>query len=241
MVGKNLKYSRLIEDDEVNGWEKQTVKWVITNQKKVKSMIASYAREHAQQQNIDDIYQRTVEYFFKSKDYDINVAIERGHDDTVTSLESYISHCIKCCVIRFVSSEKYKYTMEIHDKVANDDENFSILENMPAKGTEIYLENSLEEICRDNTSKRYMYGADMYQVMYIKLMALSNNLTEDETEVIFKSLGVEKEVLDCFDTYSEDAAVVRMVHCIVRMDLNEAARIIRQYVYGANNIDKAFA
>lgn len=240
MTDKNLKYSPLVEGKESDGWHKETVKWVIRNEKKVRGIIVSYGREHVKACDVDDIYMSTLEYFHRSEDYDINIAIERGHDNTVTTMEQYISHCVKCCVLRHVASEKYRSKMEMHD-IVNDESEYSITENIPSYDNKDDIIN-LDDVCRLNTSKRYMYGADMYQIMFIRLLCIDRGISDNRMEVILEALGIDKKIIpNRFDTYTEDGPLTEMAKAIVRISINEAIRVLKRYVYAADKIEMAIA
>ena len=237
MLGKNLKYSRLKEDERVISYDKMTVKWVIANTNKVMTTIASHGREHVQECDVWDIYQDVVEYFAKSPDYDINKAISRGHGDTITSIEGYVSSCVKYCVDRHVVNKKRDYAMKERD-VEGIDEDYKAVNRIAVYDSSSEVE-SLEDVCERNTHMRYVYGLDIYQLLYIKLLSKENNLSKREENIILAALDIEKDTLEALDMYNEDSVLIEMVSAINALEIGEAINIIEKYVYGHNNIKRA--
>lgn len=234
---KNLKYSKLVEDGSVNCWEKATVNWVINNEKRVRELIVLHGREHLRPCDIEDVYMYTIEYFIGAADYDINKAITRGHDDSVTSIESYISVCVKYCVERYKSENGKDYKNRMNDPDGTDEEDRAV--NKIAKYDVIEEKKTLEQVCIENTSKRYLYGADMYQVMYIKLLCKEKDVPKNRESALLKTLGIDKDTIEAFDVDTVDSPIVEMAKAMVAISTDEALSILQKYVYGYDKIKAA--
>lgn len=235
-IRKNLQYSPLLEDDVPNAWEKSTVLWVIKNEKKVRNLINKFGNGNVQEADVSDIYMEIITYFYQSSDYDIDKAIDLSHSDKPVSLAKYVSSCIKYCVIRHVAGVKHRYEIEKHD--IEDSDTLSLVDLTVSK-EQIEVERTLDDILSSNTHMRYMYGTDMFQVLFIQLLCRKYDKDEVKTEEIFSTLGITESVLNKFDTYTEDGPIVEIARAIVKMSIDDALEILERYVYSANNIKRA--
>lgn len=247
-----LAYAPLMEQEEVIpelNWEKSTIKYVIKNRTKVmnniRSAVRSIYKSPLPTMDIEDIYDEVLDYLYKCDDYDkdkaIGFSIENG-SQTIISLEGYVGTCIKYCVKRFISS-MYEREKEIARDVTRDEEGREsrILDIIPDKTVEEHYNRigySVESALKVLEYKRYKYGADVYLILFIRLLTL--NKPEVNYRQILDILEISRKDLSELEKkmgYDED--ILHAIKALALKELKEAIEAVKPYIYSEKIISNA--
>lgn len=244
-----LVYCPLMEEKEDKqhvGWSKVTIEYALKNIDSIKKSIRGMIKNVNQQLNyhdVDDIFQKALEYLYRGYDYDIDKAYERSaNGNSPVSVEGYVYTCVKFCVKRYSTECKLREKHTIHD-IYNDanGKEASILDNVADKNADYDFSTSsytLDEVCRDNESKRYKYGADLFLIFYVRLrLQLVNK--EDKYEQILNILNItNKDMQNVCEGTSKDGTDIEIAKAITQTSLSEATRIIGRYTYSVHRINE---
>ena len=238
---------RFIEecDSRQEGWDKATIEYVRENRGVVMSVIRGVVlrggfSKVVKGYDYNDIYDELVLYLYKYDDYDTERAIqsclENGYD-SIISLESYITVCIKNCVKRYAKSRR-DYLDKIINGVINerDGKDLSLLDIIPDKRmAERYesIEFDLDLALKAVECKRYRYGVDIYQLLYISLMYNAPIVVNDDSmsidTLLYKVLNIGKK-----EIYNVVSNLLRVLgigsHDVV-------LRLLGRYVYGVDMLN----
>lgn len=245
---EEIIFSSLKEEDvaDVKGWQKETVTYVMEHPGKVVRQIRTVARglrkNNLQKADIDDIYNEILLYLYGCSDYDLNKAMERSSSGTLVSIEGYLSVCIKYCVMRYCK-EMSDYEKEVVSETVldGDDKELSIFNTIADTRSDIdldYLSYDLSTLCRSCESLRYRYGADLYLIMYVRLLTIEYGIVSKYREIL-NALDITKQDLARFDSESEDSVVVIMAKAISMSNSKDAIETLEPYVYSRDIIKKA--
>lgn len=232
-------------NEDVTGWDKETIAYVAAHKSKVYAQIRGIAkniRKHnLQLSDVEDIYSEVLMYLYNCDDYNISKAVERSSSNNIVSLEGYLNVCIKYCVVRYCTT-MYKEEKEIVHEVISDDDGkeLSLLDNIADKTSCDRMDTvmyDLEALCRCCESVRYKYGPDIYLVWYIRLLTLSRNNNELYKDIL-GILGISKKELGNIEKYaSEDELMTTFAKAVDLSGVEEAIKIIRPYVFSAKKIE----
>lgn len=249
-----LAYAPIMEQEEEMpelNWEKSTIQYVLNNKSKVMSSIRSSVkniyRSTLGTMDVEDIYTEVLYYLYKCDDYNKDKAIgfsTINGKQTIISLEGYVGTCIKYCVKRYISS-MYEREKEIVRDGSKDEEGkeTKVLDIVPDKTSE----SSYEDICYDMDSslkvlesKRYRYGADIFLVLFIRLITLG------KAHINYRQvLGIldinKKELTELEKKMGYDEDVLNLIKAISMKEPEVAIEQIRPYIYSSNIIDRAVA
>lgn len=232
-------------NEDVTGWDKETIAYVASHKSKVYAQIRGIAkniRKHnLQTTDVEDIYSEVLMYLYNCDDYNISKAVERSSSNNIVSLEGYLNVCIKYCVVRYCTTMYKEEKETIHEVISDDDgKELSILDNIADKASCDRMDTmmyDLVSLCKCCESIRYKYGPDIYLVWYIRLLTLNknnNNLYKD----ILSILGVSKRELSNVEKYAcEDELMTTFAKAVDLSGVDEAIKIIRPYVFSAKKIE----
>lgn len=245
---EEILYAPLQEEttEQVAGWEKETIAYVLKHESKTKRFIRSIAKGMnklgLQTQDVDDIYSESLYYLYTCSDYNINKAIERSTTGTPITLEGYVNNCLKYCVLRFLKN-KAKNEKDIVPNSSNsdgDDKELSIFDTIADTRATIDVDDfeyDLEDVCRSCEPLRYRFGSDLFLIMYVRLLTIGSK--QEKFKEILEVLGITKYELSQFDYNSEDSVVLAMTKAISSIDTTEALSVLEEYVFAAKTIKEA--
>lgn len=234
-------------NENVTGWDKETIAYVAKNKSKVYSQIRGISkglRKHnLQPTDVDDIYSEVLMYLYSCDDYNLSKAIERSSSDKIVSLEGYLNTCIKYCVVRHCTL-MYKDEKEIVHDVVNDDDGkeLSILDNIADSSSKEHMDTmlyDLEALCRSCEAIRYKYGPDIYLVWFVRLLTLGCK-NKDLYKDILSILGISKKELSNVERYAnDDELLISFAKAVDISGVEESIKIIRPYVFSYRKIENA--
>lgn len=247
---ETLVYSPLFEDctPDLTGWSKETVDYIIENQKKVYRSIRGIAKglnkNMLQTADVEDIYSEILMYCYQYDDYNINKAIERSSTGMIVSLEGYVHNCIKFCVMRHLTQMYATEKETVREGIKSEDgKELSIFDTIEdGKSTENYddLMYDLASLCRHCESIRYKYGPDIYLIWYVRLLTISEDKDTNAFKELLNILGISKKDIAIINEKSiEDELVLSFAKCISLTGIDESISIIEKYVYSADKIREA--
>lgn len=246
-----LVYTPLMEEgnEDVTGWDKETIAYVSKYKGKVYSQIRGIAksiRKHnLQTTEVEEIYSDILMYLYNCDDYNISKAIERSNTNTIVSLEGYLNTCIRCCVIRHCTTAYKEEKEHIRDIYTDDDgKELSIFDSIPDTKSSEHMDvvlYDLEALCKSYEILRYKYGPDIYLVWYIRLLTMAAN-NDGLYKDILNILGISrKELLNIEKLAAEDELMTTLARAVNLAGMQNALRIIRKYVYSAKKIEETVA
>lgn len=247
---ETLVYSPLLEDctPDLTGWSKETVDYLIDNQKKVYRSIRGIAKgmskESLQTADVEDIYSAVLMYCYQYDDYNISKAIERSSSGSMVSLEGYVHTCIKYCVMRYVSNMYDKDKKIIREGIiSSDGTELSIFDTIADTKADETFEDilyDLPSLCECCESVRYKYGPDIYLVWYIRLITMREGKDSVAYREILNILGISKRDVLLVDEKSiDDELMINFAKAISLTGIEESIDIIEQYVYASQKIQEA--
>lgn len=245
---EKIIYSPLAEEaiDNVTGWCKETVDYVLAHRNKVERQIRGIARgyrKHALQQlDVEDIYGEVLLYLYNCHDYDLNRAIDRSSSGAMVSLEGYLNVCIKYCVIRYCTQLTAHERETVSDTIQDDnDKELSIFNTIPDPNAEINLDHMVYDVgslCKSCEPLRYRFGPDIYLILYVRLLTASD-ISGNTYRNVLDILGISKKDLSRIDRNSDDSVMNAFAKAISITPTEEAISIIEKYVYCAQMIKNA--
>lgn len=235
-------------DNDVSGWQKDTVEFVTKNPRRVESLIrrtaSGFKKTRLQQADVDDIYQDILLYLHSSSDYDINKAIYRSSTGTIVSLEGYLNVCIKYCVMRSLNLLAEHDNETVSESILDgDDKELSIFNTIPDENANIdydYLSYDLQSICKCCEPLRYRLGIDIYLVFYVRLL-INEYGAKSNYKDILNILDITRADLKRFDNLSDDSLVTVMAKMVSITPIEEALETLEGYVYSASLIKQAIS
>lgn len=255
-MGSNLSmneymYSPLMEEQTTpieQLWEKQTVQFAIEHRSKVMQMVRSAVKTIYKNTlpkfDVEDIYSEVVEYLLKCEDYDIEKAIERGRESkegTIVTLESYVNTNVKYCVKRYITARYQRDRLVISDVIYDDEKESRLSDIIPDAKAELDFEGigiDLESTLRCLENKRYVYSADIFLVLYVRI-AMTGKSDESYTKAL-EVLDISKKALAELERQSiGDDEVMTAIKAISLTEGDEAKIALRKYVFGADIVDRA--
>lgn len=246
---ERLVYTPLMEDEQekIKGWEKTTVDYMIKNERQVRSYMGSLAGKKysnfIDNTDVDDIYSESLMYFYEVDDYDINIATEHSKGDYIITLEDYIYSSIRFCIKRYITKKYNREVSLVNTEVTLNDEMVDLINILADKQSEIDFENAtvdLDRHCKECEHLRYNYGIDIYEMWYVGLLVIYNELEEEVYTDIMSILGINKTGLkDVSIKAYEDETIHEFAMGISKHGIEESIDILEKYVYSAEQIKKA--
>lgn len=217
-------------------WEKSTIHYTIDNQMKIKNFINKLGKGRITVHEVEDIYSDFLIYLYNKEDYD---PTRVGANGTNVTLEGYVCYSIK----KFVESYIYRKIKSINNEkvIVIKDDDLDILDIVgdPRIGEDyeeiLYNDIELQVLLENIQYKRYMYGLDIFKILFIKLVTL--DIDKEDAEAIFTALGVEsKDLQKFYRRITKDPEVMELVR-VLAID-KDAKRKLEKMVYGANTIKR---
>jgi len=238
-----ILYSPLKEEDRVlTGWSKSTVSYALNHKTKVYNTIGGIAKslnKILQKHDLDDVYQEILNYLYTCDDYNISKACERSSNGSIVSLEGYVHSCIKYCVIRYVTKtfEDESHTVK---EISKDEDGkelsiFDTIADTKDNGfSDFYYD--IETICKSFEAERYIFGPDIFQIWYIRLLTIVYK-KEEKYEDILVILGISRKDMANIQKESHyDGAMLSIAKAISITGVEQAVSVIEKYTYSANKI-----
>ncbi len=236
-------------NEDVTGWDKETIEYVSSHKSKVYAQIRGIAkslRKHnLQSTDVEDIYSDILMYLYNCDDYNLTKAIERSRTNNMVSLEGYLNTCIRCCVVRHCTSMYKEEKEQVRENYKDDDgKELSIFDSIAdSKSTEHIDEvmYDLESLCKSYETLRYKYGPDIYLVWYIRLLTISQHKDELFKDIL-NVLGISKKELSNIERLAaEDELMTTLAKAINIIGVTKSIDIIKPYVFSANKIEEAIS
>ena len=232
--------------ENVTGWDKETINFVMGNESRVKSQIRGIAkvlrRKMLQSADVDDIYTDLLMYLYKCDDYNLTKAIERSSSDRIVSIEGYLNTFIKCCVQRKCTEMYNREKGIIYDTQQDpDDDRPGIMESIPDGGSDDHFNSvvfDLRGLCKSCESIRYKNGPDIYQIWFIRLLTLHEH-KDSLFNTLLSIVDVSRKELSLVEKLSaEDDLMTAFAKAIEITGVEEAIEIIRPYVYSSSKLEE---
>lgn len=221
-------------------WKKDTIQYLINNKLHIIRIIRKLMNSYSES-DIYEVYSNLIYYFSKAEDYSIEKAKERSQTGEIIPIDSYIIKCTKYIVNRF-KADKYKRERMIKRNFIIDEEGEKkdIFDRIPDeragnafKNVEYDLETYLENI----QYIRYKYEADIFLILYIRLITNDN---DDLYKTILEVLGISKKKLrEIENKASLDEDFKQLIKAISLRDKEEVIRRLEKYIYGVKQLKKA--
>lgn len=241
-----LVYSPLMEEEkQLAGWSKSTIDYVLAHKTKVTTVIRGIGKslnKILQKSDIEDIYMEILDYLYTCDDYNISKACERSSNvGVIVSLEGYVHSCVKFCVIRYVTNMFNTEKSLVRDDIKDDEgKEMSLFDTIPDRKDTGYNDfgYQLDTICKSFESQRYQYGPDIFQIWFIRLQTMICNKS-DRYKDILTILGISKKDIANIEKEADyDGAMVSIAKAITLIGVEEAVKIIRNYTYSADKIQR---
>lgn len=243
MKSTSLIYSPLKEEEkEVPSWDKRTLEYAVEREKDIKQRISNIAKsingKKLSYYEVEDIYSDALYYFYSCSDYSIEKA--RSKDGkSIVSLSGYVNTCIRYCVLRYIINKAKTEYNSINETIINEDgKEVSLLDTVQGSD-EAEITISLEEVCKEYESDRYIMGDDIYQIWYVKLLGMKYDKSDDIVQAVLEALGVSKKEFKKYDIESEDGMMKAIAKAITACGIEHAIEVLGKYTYGADKIEKA--
>lgn len=234
-------HSPLIENhDELEGWKKDTVEYATQNKGKVYAKIRGIAKnihgKRLQSWEVDDIYSDVMMYMFKTDDYDTERAIV---GDGIVSFESFISICIKYCVIRYCTNVWNERHNVVSNVVTTEDGELDLLDTVPNR-MNMYDEDAimydLAKLCESYEPYRYIRGIDIYQIWLIKILIMKYKKDSKYAQLL-KILNINNGMSN--SDIGEDSIMANLAKAINLAGTEKSIEILKNYVFGQESIERA--
>lgn len=126
MVAEQLELAKRIysgpvgEKESVAGWDKATIKYLLSHEKRVMQEIRGIAQEmrkaNVSTYEVEEIYSLLQDYFYTYKDYDPTFAV----DGKIVPLGGYIRSGIRNCVKRYYTVEYSRAETSLEEVTSED-------------------------------------------------------------------------------------------------------------------------
>lgn len=241
---------KIDEEQSKCGWNKATIEYYSEHAQKIKRMIFSSAkmfnRPQLQKQDVDDIYSELGSFLYKNDDYDFNKAY---NDDTgsVAPIEVYINYCVKTCVQKFCQHKQSMDKHEQHEKIFEDSDGkqcsqFDFVEDNSVRTEFFRLDYDLRQLCEQSECHRYDFGCDMFQLIYVRLLLISEGRHQDDRlyDSIMTVLGVNKKELMAVNRHQQKSDIfIQILKAANEIGFKNAVVVLEDFVYGVKYIKEA--
>lgn len=227
----------------VQGWQKSTIDFAWNHKSKVMSIIKSAAKKSSKiltAADYEDIFMECIAYMFNCDDYDISKAYT---GTSIVSLDGYVFTCVKYCTLRYITNV-YKDEQHIQRdlvKVDEDGKEYSIFDTIADEKNGINIDGmmyKLDSICKTYEYQRYMLGADIFQLWFVRLKTIACG-KRDKYEAIITVLGISKKNLATAERNAvSDGIMTNIAKAISLVGIDKAIDILRKYTYCASKIEK---
>ena len=240
-----LVYSPLMEEEpSISGWSKETIDYINKNKSKVMRTIKSMSRSlkrNITPCEVEDIYSEVYSYLYKCDDYNLSKAIERSKDDTIVSIDGYISSCVKFCVIRYLTSQYKIEKQTVREYIESEGgKELSIFDTLVDYNSEDKYNDvmySIEQQCEAYEYARYSFGVDIYLVWYVRLLTIGNKAQTDIYYTILEVLGISKRELNTIKTKMANSELMRaFAKAVALSGVEKSIEVLERYVYSAHSI-----
>lgn len=243
LQGKVLYSSRLIEPEEDDRcvWNKQTVAWYVSNLNKVRKQVAFMAKD-LNPNEVEIITANLSEYLEKGKDWGDLSEDEENH----LTLEQYVYKGASYCIKRFKHEKSKENAMRALPIMTDDDEEKSALDLIG----DSRLENVYDDVCCNFEEaleqlqyKRFFYGLDIYNLLYIAFLGRMTN--NENYQTLLNAFGISKKELQTAykKVQADEDFNYLLTNIRIKMEndfnLKDTLEQIGKYVYGRKKIYEA--
>lgn len=239
---KILFSSKLVEPEEEdkNAWNKQTMQWYINNLGKVKKQIAYMAKD-LNSSEVEIITSNLSEYLEKGKDWG-DIDEEENH----LSLEQYVYKGANFCIKRFKHEKSKENALRALPIVTEDDEERNALDLIGDSRLDSIYDDiccNFDEALEQMQYKRFFYGIDVYNLLYMALLVGLRNTENYQT--MLSAFGISRKELQSAyrKAQSDDDFTDLLTNIRIEMErdvnISEILQKIGRYVYGRKRIQEA--
>lgn len=233
-----LAYDIMLEETGcLESWDKSTIRYLYSNRDKVLKSIRGIIRVTLDE--AEDIYADLLLYMYNNSDYDINKAYnsETGH---IVSLEGYVNSCVKFSCSKFITAKYNRESMLVSEYGVEEKLN-SLYEKIPDdkvneefEKVEYTLEDSLN--CIEHANRKYR--VDLFNIIYLKLLTLVMNKTENTYDKVLKLFGItSKQLSDIKNNLNKDPEIIGAIKVIANCKASIAIKILEdRYIHGFKSI-----
>jgi len=220
-------------------WEKQTIEYVIKNERKMLEHIRCLLAEHRIYQNIEveEVYSNLIHYLSQTSDYCIEKAQELSKNGSVFTVEGYVKILAKYVVKRYVAERYKRYKKIYYSNNTNDeDDEIDLISNIKDEKAHLIYDDigyEIEEILKSYQYIRYRYGVDIFLLIYIRLLVSNDTLYKNILEVF----GINKKKLKEIEEFiRHDDEILTILKAIAFIEEQKAIECIEKYIYGSKNL-----
>lgn len=243
---KNLVYSPLIEEDiQDDGWGKSTISYATQYKTKCLQSIRGISRgfgKTLQKAELEDLYSGLIVYLYGTEDYDVSKAVERSSKEgSIVSLEGYVHSCIRYYILRQLNQvdKKQPHTVPESQK-DTDGKEVSLFDRIASDTSQERFEDydyNLKDICELYEPKRYAYGADLFQIWFIRLLTMKYNKNDLFVEIM-NVLGISKKDINFLSKLSNTEETMNsFARAITISGVDKAIDILRHYTFSADKLE----
>ena len=227
----------------IQGWQKSTIDFAWKNKGKVMGIIKSTAKKSTKvltSADYEDIYMECIAYMFNCDDYDISKACT---GTSVVSLDGYVFTCVKYCTLRYITNvyKDEKHIQRDLIKVDEEGKEYSIFDTLADEKNDINIDGmmyKLDNICKTYEYQRYMLGADIFQLWFVRLKTISCG-KRDKYDAIIAVLGISRKNLATAERNAvSDGIMFNIAKAISLVGIEKAIEILRKYTYCASKIER---
>lgn len=234
----SVNYTGLFEGEEdKTGWEKQTIHYALGQEERLKSHIKKciVGFSDSLEDDAAEIFQDLMIDLYGASDYDA-----LGEGNIKTGVANYVlkrlGYIIKTYIKNMYTVRKNRVRNTIEDE---DGDIVEIFDNI-SSGEDCYediLYGNPDSFLRPLEGRRYEFGFDLFQVMYIHMVALEQHLNEQICWSLVSMLNnVDiKDVKDGYIKIMGDEDVVAVVHAINK---SQSLESLERYVHGVEQIKR---
>lgn len=225
-------------EPDVSGWNKSTVDYAIKYSEKLKNFISSRIIKYSDSviDDTDELYQEVLLELYKAEDF-------RAFDlDENSKLSSTIANYVYKRTEYVISTFRDKMCNIRRKRCSNvvrdeDGESIEIFEFIPdgKDDYEYLLYDDVESFLKPLEPRRFEFGFDLFQVLYISIAANKMKINSDK---VFKLLALlnSKEVYIIKQWYLELLGDEDIESVVLALNKCKDITPLEKYVFGINQL-----
>lgn len=219
---------------DTKSWNKATIRYVLTNRERLLGLITIYLRMLKNTQtHPDDILDLLLDGLYEKPDYVPQI----GKQGQEIGIDVYINKYIKelCSIESKRNLKEASHYVPNYKKTEDSDVEQNVLDNVP----DINGHKGIDKVGKDIESalielepKRYMYGFDLYDFLYIKLLG----------DRLRKPIEEQNQLLDLLDIPLKQVTKARyeVTNLVTQSNEERLIHYLEPYVYSREVICKYY-
>lgn len=243
--------SNLFDEVDESSWEKDTIRYVNANYNRLvklaKNLMSSISRDSTYSTGIEDVMQDVMCYFYRKPDYSYERARQASEErglSSVMELRGLVENTLRLHIKKLNTIARNESEMRVDNCVLEDEHELNLIDVIPDESVKMaFLETeyNLDSQLKALEVKRYIYGMDIYFVLYSFA-----RLGKDKFTRVLEIFGYSQKELNTFRSkIVTDDEVMSLLHVIETEHGKDneliAIEKIAKYVYGRRDIDRTIA